>query len=218
MRSDTPRSGDGREALSEAVRQLTSATVSSVVPPELLWDAVTRVHSLVDELNHYLPGVDESPVASSPPLLDEGPTALAGRMPFDMIIGTCNPIAPPISITFDPPKAMGSVTFGPAYQGAPGCVHGAALAGAFDILLTAANVIDGGGGPTVELSVRYLKPTLISEAVHFEAWVTGRQGRRIHSRGRCIQSGVITVEAIGEYVEMDRSRIESLHRRDSERP
>jgi acyl-coenzyme A thioesterase PaaI-like protein len=215
---DTPWSGNGREALSDAVRKLTSATVSSMAPPELLLDVATRVHTLVDELNRHAPGPDQSPVGASRPASDQGGPALAARMPFDMIIGSWNPIAPPISLTFEPPRAIGSVTFGPAYEGAPGCVHGAALAGAFDIMLTAANVIAGAAGPTVELSVRYLKPTLISEAVHFEAWVTRREGRRIHSWGRCMQSGVITVEANGEYIEMDRSRIESLHRRDLGRP
>jgi len=134
-------------------------------------------------------------------------------MPFDMIVGTCNPLAPPITIEFAPPKAIGTVLFTPPYEGAPGCVHGAALAGVFDIMLTAANFIANAAGPTVELTIRFRKPTLISRPAVFEAWVTGREGRRTHSQGHLIQDGVVTVEAVGEFAEMERSRIESMHRR-----
>jgi acyl-CoA thioesterase FadM len=93
-------------------------------------------------------------------------------------------------------------------------VHGAVLAGAFDIMLTAANVIANGAGPTVELSVRYLRPTLIAQPARFEAWVTALDGRRTHSEGRLIQGGVVTIEARGEFVNMERSRIAAMHRRD----
>jgi acyl-CoA thioesterase FadM len=88
------------------------------------------------------------------------------------------------------------------------------LAGAFDIMLTAANVIANGAGPTVNLAIRYLKPTLIDQPLVFEAWVTERTARRTHSQGRLIQGGVVTVEATGEFVNMARSRIRAMHQRD----
>jgi acyl-coenzyme A thioesterase PaaI-like protein len=131
-----------------------------------------------------------------------------------MVIGSCNPVALPITIEFEPPKAIGSAVFTAPYEGAPGCVHGAVLAGAFDIMLTAANVIANGAGPTVELSIRYLKPTLIAQPARFEAWVTALDSRRTHSEGRLVQGGVVTVEARGEFVNMERSRIAAMHRRD----
>ena len=81
---------------------------------------------------------------SDPP--DEAWT-LAAAMPFDVVIGTCNPVALPLAVGFDPPRALGRAVFTPAYEGAPGCVHGAVLAGAFDIVLTAANSSLTGPGP-----------------------------------------------------------------------
>jgi len=143
---------------------------------------------------------------------------MASAMPFDMIVGSCNPVAPPIAIEFAPPKAIGTVVFPPQYEGAPGCVHGAALAGAFDIILTAANFMANAAGPTVELTIRYRKPTLISQPAVFEGWVTEKKGRRIHSRGQLVQEGVVTVEAVGEFADMERSHIESMHRRKSRHP
>lgn len=142
---------------------------------------------------------------------------LASAMPFDVIIGSCNPLALPVVIEFEPPKAIGRAVFTAPYEGAPGCVHGAAIAGAFDIMLTAANVIAEGAGPTVELSLRFLKPTLVAEPALFESWVTSLDGRRTHSRGHLVQRGVVTVEAVGEFVNMERSSISAMHRRNDGR-
>jgi acyl-CoA thioesterase FadM len=66
----------------------------------------------------------------------------------------------------------------------------------------------------VNLSIRYRKPTLIARPAVFEAWVTEQTDRRTYSQGRLIQGGVVTVEAHGEFVTMDRSRIRAMHRRD----
>jgi acyl-coenzyme A thioesterase PaaI-like protein len=142
-------------------------------------------------------------------------TTMAAAMPFDIVIGTCNPVAPPIAIEFEPPKAIGKVTFTAPYEGAPGCVHGAALAAAFDLILTAANFMTGAAGPTAELTIRYRKPTILSHQATFEGWVTERKGRRIHSRGQLLQDGLVTVEAFGVFVDMERSRIAAMHRRDT---
>jgi acyl-coenzyme A thioesterase PaaI-like protein len=89
--------------------------------------------------------------------------------------------------------------FDVAYEGAPGCVHGAVLAATFDIILTAANAIEGSVGPTVRLALRYLRPTLTGEEAVFEGWVTEVNERRIFSKGRIVQGGIVTVEAEGEF-------------------
>ena len=211
-----PWSGGGREELAAAVRRLMTLTVAASASPEVLRSAAERLAELADELERHVHDTASTPFArfSDTSVTSEDVNTLAGAMPFDMIIGTCNPVAPPIEIEFEPPKAIGRVTYDAQYEGAPGCVHGAALAGAFDIMLTAANIVGGAAGPTVELKIRYRKPTLISQPALFEAWATGRKGRRIYSEGRLVQNGVVTVEATGEYVDMERSRIAAMHRRD----
>jgi acyl-coenzyme A thioesterase PaaI-like protein len=213
-----PWSGEGREGLADAVRRLIELTVTSNAPPHLLAEAAARAAALADELEHHVPEPGPEPTAR---FADESAPAddaeqLASAMPFDVVIGTCNPIAPPIVIEFEPPKAIGRVVFGPTYEGAPGLVHGAVLASAFDIILTAANVIAGGPGPTVSLSIRYRRPTLLGVPSLFEGWVTEIDERRTHSRGQLVQGGVVTVEAVGEFVNMERARIAALHRRDDD--
>jgi hypothetical protein len=211
-----PWSGGGREELAAAVRRLTAVTVTAMASPELIIESARRVEALADELDRHVPESGPVPTTrfSEVSTQPDGGDTLAAAMPFDMIIGRCNPVALPITIEFDPPKAIGRAMFTSPYEGAPGCVHGAVLAGSFDMMLTAANVIANGAGPTVNLSIRYLKPTLIAQPAVFEAWVTSLEERRTHSRGHLIQNGVVTVEAVGEFVTMERSRIASMHQRD----
>jgi acyl-coenzyme A thioesterase PaaI-like protein len=211
-----PWSGGGREELADAVRRLMALTVTAAAPPEVLADAAQRAGALAGELGPHVPAAGAGPVVR---FADRSATpreaaTLAAAMPFDVVIGSCNPVAPPVEVSFEPPLAVGRASFTAPYEGAPGCVHGAMIAGAFDIMLTAANVMAGFAGPTVSLTIRYLKPTLIDQPARFEAWVTERTDRRIHSRGRLVQGEVVTAEAVGEFATLERSRIEALHRRD----
>lgn len=211
-----PWSSAGREELAGSVRRLMAVTVTSTAPSELLADVARQAAALADQLDRFVPEAGPAPFArfSEETVRSGNPHALAAAMPFDVVIGSCNPVALPITIEFDPPKAIGRAQFTATYEGAPGCVHGAVLAGAFDIVLTAANIMANGAGPTVNLSIRYLKPTLVEQPALFESWVTSRDERRTHSRGHLIQNGVVTVEAVGEFVNMERSRITAMHRRD----
>ncbi|HTT85770.1 MAG TPA: PaaI family thioesterase [Acidimicrobiales bacterium] len=212
---EKPWSGGGREELSAAVRRLTAAVVTASAGPDVLHDAAARVGAIADELAAHVPALGPVPTARYAESRRRQPGSMASEMPFDMIIGTCNPVAPPITIVFEQSRVVGTATFSPQHEGAPGCVHGAALAGAFDIILTAANHLEDAAGPTVELRIHYRKPTVMAQPARFEAWVTGRRGRRVESQGRLVQNGVVTVEATGVFIVMERARIASLHRRDN---
>jgi acyl-coenzyme A thioesterase PaaI-like protein len=208
-----PWSGGGREELADAVRRLMELTVTSAPPAGALARAAAQIEAVCDGLESAVPE-QAGPMArfADYDVAPEGPSGLAAAMPFDMVAGRCNPVAPPIEIWFDPPMARGRVVYAPTYEGAPGMVHGAALAAAFDIVLTAANVMAEAAGPTVELTIRYLRPTLIGTESLFESEVTEVTDRRTHSRGVLRQNGLVTVEAVGEFVNMERARIAALHR------
>ena len=149
---------------------------------------------------------------SFPPDEDGPPkdVPLGGAMPYDVVVGPFNPVALPLVLDFEPPKALGRGVFDVTYEGAPGCVHGAVLAAAFDIILTAANAIVGAVGPTVSLAVRYVRPTLTNEEAVFEGWVTEVTERRVFSKGRIVQGGVVTVEAEGEFAIFNQDRVNRL--------
>jgi acyl-coenzyme A thioesterase PaaI-like protein len=214
--SGRPWSGGGREELADAVRRLMELTVTAAAPPDVLADAARRAGALAGELESHVPEAGAMPVGrfADRSVTPDEIVTLAAAMPFDVVIGSCNPVALPVEVSFEQPLAIGRASFTAPYEGAPGCVHGAVIAGAFDIMLTAANVMAGAAGPTVTLTLRYLKPTLIDQPARFEAWVTERTDRRTHSRGRLLQGDVVTVVADGEFATLERSRIETMHRRD----
>ncbi len=209
-----PWSGGGREQLAAAVRRLMELTVTSSPSPVVLADAARQITEIAEQLEVSVPAEGPVPIGrfAEHPVGPEEVGALASAMPFDMVIGSCNPLSPPVEVEFSPPLAIGRVVFSPTYEGAPGCVHGAALAGCFDIMLTAANVLADAAGPTVELSIKYRKPTRVGVESVFESWVTRRTDRRVFSQGRLLQDGVVTVEAVGEFVHMERTRIAAMHR------
>ncbi len=209
-------------ALADQVRRLIELTVTCDVPSEAAATLGAELRSLNDRLATHRadplhprfvpppdleasshPGLD-SPEAQGPP---GGPLTLLDAMPYDVVVGRYNPLALPLAIELVPPKALGRARFTPAYEGAPGWVHGAVIAGAFDIMLTAANHLEGAAGPTTRLEVHYRRPTLLDEEAHFEAWVDRRRGRRVVSKGLLLQQGSVRVEAEGEFVTVDRRRL-----------
>jgi acyl-coenzyme A thioesterase PaaI-like protein len=200
----------GREAelgaLTAAVRRLIALTVTSAAPPAETAAAAAALNTVADGLAARVP--DELPylyvtTASDP----ADPDAAA---PFDVIHGPYNPLALPVRIEIDPPKALGHARFTKPYEGPPGCVHGAVLCAVFDMVFTAANRLANAAGPTVELTVRYRRPTRLDVDTTFEGWVSERAGRITSTEGRVLQEGVVTVEAAGRFVRLSPEQVLGL--------
>jgi hypothetical protein len=195
----------GREvsmgALADTVRRLIDLTVSCDVPDELAAEVEAELRTAADRLEPY---------RSDPPHPrfvgrrdDDGLADMDDAMPYDVVVGRFNPLALPLRLSSEPGLAVGHARFTTPYEGAPGWVHGAVIASAFDIVLTGANRLQGSGGPTVRLSMRFRRPTLLHEDCRFEAWVEGTKGNRIMSKGHLLQDGQVKVEAEGEFVMTD---------------
>jgi len=195
--------------MAEELRRLIRLSVSTAPPAAETAALTAQLAAVADRLEAHRPdaplprflGPEDGP-ASGPPL--------AGTMPFDIVVGGFNPLALPVRLAFEPPRALGYATFTVAYEGAPGCVHGGALAATFDIVFAAANAIAEATGPTVRLDVRYRRPTLIGEEAVFEAWVTEVTARRVFSKGRIVQGEILTVEAEGEFAVLDHERVRQM--------
>jgi acyl-coenzyme A thioesterase PaaI-like protein len=204
--------------LADAVRRLIRLAVTTEVPGDVVSLIASDLQALGDRLEA---GIGANPY---PRFLGQDTSephdgiAMGSSMPFDVVCGRYNPVAPPLLLEAAPPNAIGRVTYTTPYEGAPGCVHGAALAGAFDIVLTAANMLEGAAGPTVRLALRFRRPTLIDQECVFEGWVDRRTDRRIHTSGRLLQNGEVTVEAEGEFAPLNREEIAGLHRRHQDAP
>jgi len=206
-------------ALAASVRRLAALTVTTAADPDLLLSVGRDLDRAAASLEAAVP--DKPIPRFGAPSPEQGVTDMAGlispeTMPFDMVMGLYNPIAPPVTIESDvdsdPPLAIGRVRFGTVHEGAPGCVHGAVLAGVFDIVLTAANRLSGAAGPTTRLEFRFRRPTLLASECRFECWVVSVDERRVTSHGRLIQDGHVTVEAEGRFAVFTPDQVRALGR------
>ncbi|HKH88384.1 MAG TPA: PaaI family thioesterase [Acidimicrobiales bacterium] len=130
----------------------------------------------------------------------------AGLLPRDFVAfspvsGRSNAIAPPVTLSVvdgpDGAHIEGSVTFGPAYEGPPGHVHGGLIASMFDELLGFAQQ---GPGFTATLTVRYLRPTPLNRHLKLRASVERVDGRKRTIRGSCELDGIVLAEAEGLFI------------------
>jgi acyl-coenzyme A thioesterase PaaI-like protein len=127
------------------------------------------------------------------------------------LIGLANPLAPPITIAKSGERsAQARVTFGSAYEGPPGSVHGGFVAAAFDEVLGFVQSLSGNPGMTGTLTVRYRKPTPLHQELHFDGEWIRSEGRKTFCEGRVMANGVLTAEAEGIFVSVPVERMEAL--------
>jgi acyl-coenzyme A thioesterase PaaI-like protein len=189
--------------LAAAVRSLTAVSVE-LADAAAANAAAAEIEGLVARLTPRLvePALPRHPT--------QVPSAPAELMPFDLVVGPLNPLAPPIAFSWQDGRSVGRVTFTRPYEGPPGCVHGGMIAAAFDQTLSVANILAGAAGPTAELTVRYRKPTPLGVPLRFEGWQTRVAGRRIHAAGRLLVGDRVTAEAEGTFVRLAGRRVLSM--------
>jgi hypothetical protein len=199
----TNDSGDRDGALArlaESVRRLIDVTVTIDAPADAMTAAAAEIDRLIDGLRTLVP-------SPPPPRYPGGGGTASDMFPYDYVMGKWNPLAAPLRIEWQDPYAVGIASFGTPYEGPPGCVHGAAIAAAFDQVLNVANLMSGAAGPTARLDIRYRRPTPLRRELRFEGWVTRREERKIHAAGRLLADGEVTVEAEGLYIVVDADRV-----------
>jgi acyl-coenzyme A thioesterase PaaI-like protein len=126
------------------------------------------------------------------------------------LIGLANPLSPPLTFEFDTERVTGFVTFGSAYEGPPGCVHGGYVAAAFDELLGAAQSLTGAQGMTAKLEVNYRSPTPLHQPLRMEAIPARREGRKIWCEGRLYVGDRLCAEAEALFLALDPTRFGEL--------
>ncbi|MGH0028633.1 MAG: PaaI family thioesterase [Myxococcota bacterium] len=131
----------------------------------------------------------------------EHPIDFEEFFPYSPLVGPRNPVSPPMRFEEREGRLLGRVTFGAAYTGPPGSVHGGVIASAFDELLGSANLVNGTGGMTGTLTVRYRRPTPVDAPIELEGWVERTEGRKIFTRGEMRHAGTVTAEAEGIFVQ-----------------
>jgi hypothetical protein len=206
--------------LADAVRRVVHATVATAPSAEVTAEAAARLAAIADTLALLRPEEPFPPYGPTPPT--GGPHT---GSPYDVVHGMYNPLALPLRMHDEPLRmrddeevdgrrlAVGEAVFGTPYEGPPGLVHGAVIAGCFDMVLSGANRLVGLGGPTLRIAARYRRPTRLHVPCRFEGWFVAHEDRgRLHTEGRLLQEGETTVVVEGTFRDLPREVIDRLAR------
>ena len=119
---------------------------------------------------------------------------------FEILSGPANVMSPPVTFWLDGDVVRARATFGRAFMGPPGKVHGGVLSLALDMLLAKTQDFVTSLGMTGTLNVRYMAPTPLHREVNFEARLVRLQGRKLFNEARVFVDGVQTVAASGIWI------------------
>lgn len=191
--------------LAADVRRIINAVVSNQAPLEELTRMASALEDLAAEMESHsvrraYDSFAESANAGTPySYFDHSP-----------VIGAANPLAPPADLRIEGDRVVGTVRFGPAYEGPPGHVHGGYVAAVFDELLGMTQSLSGQSGMTGTLIVRYRRPTPLEVELSLEGEVVKVEGRKVFVAGRCLRNGQLTAESEGIFVSIDPGRFGTM--------
>ena len=184
----------------EVVRDLTDTVLSLERAPDELRLLIGELRTARQRLAAELPG-DLAPRVGTDLQDDQRVYVDHSRD-----IGTYNPCFPDYELRCADDEGVGSVEFPLCYEGPPGLVHGGFLAVFFDCVLQQLNCDLGLTGKTVELSLRYRRPTplLTPLTVHAARTV---DGDRIHSTAELRRDDVVLCSATMSAVAGERAKL-----------
>ena len=191
------------ERINDAVRSVIDQVRRTNAPVDALATATIALERVAEALAPY---AVEGPYCqgSLDPAQAHDPAERPGDalelLPYSPIMGPRNPIAPPIAFGFRDDAIHASCTFGAAYAGAPGIVHGGVVALAFDELLSLSNLAHGSRAMTGTLTVRYRQPTPLGVPLELRARTVRFEGRKLFASGEVRHGDTVTAEAEAVFV------------------
>lgn len=208
VRRDATARNDRDEALrslADATREVIHQLHATLAPVEVLRGLATSLSGLAQILETQPRGrlyEGHAEVATS------GSTS--GFYDFSPVVGGANPLAPPIDLRVEGDVVKGSGTFGAAYEGPPGCVHGGVISATFDELLGMAQSVTGRPAMTGTLTVRYRSLTPLHTELRLIGQVDEVDGRKVRTSGRMYAGDRLTAEAEAVFVAIDEERLAAL--------
>lgn len=186
-----------RVRLARSTRGLVAAVVSSVTASDVALDAAADA---TDAARRALTDITRDRLAAS------AERTHGDYLPRSPLVGIGSPLAPPFDYELGDEHLVARGTFGAAYEGPPGYVHGGWVALAFDEALGMANVASGHPGLTGRLTIRYRRPTPLHTTLTLEAHTAAVDGRRITTVGTLRAGAQVTAEAEGLFVTIGEER------------
>jgi len=191
--------------VADAIRGVLHAMVQTTAPIEVIEAVADDVEQAADRFSGHTSksmyeGFAEAANAGEP----------FGFFDHSPMLGEANPLAPPIRLWLEGDRILGTATFGAAYEGPPGCVHGGYVAAAFDEVLGSTQSLSGSPGMTGRLTVHYRKPTPLQTELRFEGWIEDVTGRKILTRGELRAGEVLCAEAEGLFISIDMEKFANM--------
>ncbi len=124
--------------------------------------------------------------------------------------GPANPLAPPMTLRLEGDEVIATATFGIAYEGPPGHVHGGFVAAAFDEVLGMVQSTAGNPGMTGTLTVRYRRPTPLRQELLFRGRVERVEGRKIFTVATLHAGDTLCAEAEGIFISVGNEHFRRL--------
>ena len=191
-----------RHRLAAATRALNEKLVSTDVNPELAAALTEKIEDLTAELSRA------EQVDGLVDMAKRGERGTIDNVMGELVAmaGRSHPCSPDLVWQEEPNRITGTVTFGQAFEGPPGHVHGGWVAGVLDHLMGMTHVRTGYPGMTGGLSVRYLKPTPLNQVIQVSAEARELDDKRTEVKAamRCGDTTTATAEAI--FVRVDRAK------------
>jgi len=203
----------------DALREIIDRLVDTRASVEDLDEVTVELEAIAARLRQFEHGrrydsYSEASTASVaiPSGEGDGANPPSGHVDFSPLLGRANPLAPPMELYLDDdgPRVCADVTFGHAYEGPPGHVHGGLIAAAFDELLGATQALSGSPGMTAQLDVSYRAPTPLHVPLRFESTLDDVVGRKIYTSGRVYNGDTLCAEATGLFISIDFAAIAAM--------
>jgi acyl-coenzyme A thioesterase PaaI-like protein len=195
--ANPPPSLAGAVRLADAVRRLIAVTTASTANDDLLGQMATQVDELASRLQAH--------ALESRYMRRGGLVAGPGSFSNHPIVGPLNPFAPKVTMAPSADHLVGSVVYGPPYEGPNGFVHGGQIAAGFDAICAMTAGIEGRAGLTKWLRVDFLKPTPLNSEVTYVGVVDERRDRSTTVQAELRAGDVVCARGASEQV-MRRTR------------
>lgn len=200
---DGPREAARR--VGESVRRFIDRLTATSAPPEVLDEVTDRMTELVETLGGYGVNRRYQGIAEASGLGRD-----ATFFDWSPLLGSSNPLAPPIRVEIQGDVVIGIARFGAAYEGPPGCVHGGFVAAAFDEVLGLTQSLSGQVGMTGTLTIKYRRPTPLHTELRFEGRLDSVNGRKVQATCHLYAGDVLTAEATGLFITITPERFGAL--------
>ncbi len=192
-------SADERRALAESIRSLLDVVVTTGASPAELSAAAAAIDQVTASL------------AGSVVRQDPAVTPDSYRTHMSLVGGLSHPVAPQLTLARMHDGAVGDVVVGPVFQGGPGLVHGGIIALLIDHAMGyVANNRPDRPAMTVQLTLRYVRPTPLGVPLTVAAHLDRIDGRKLHLSASVTAGGHVTVQADATFLRLTPGNLERV--------